>query len=475
MSRPRITPMANAPHSLATEAPPAASEIPPPAHTGGPDAERVRPAAGCDALTGRLTRQAFLTDLQRRLAVAPELPAALLVVDLDRFHRINAEFGSAVGDSVLRSAAKRMLAVYAAPQCLARLGADEFALCIFGAPRVDRAELLAERLLAAFDPPMLIGGHEISVSAAIGVARRDECDADTLLAWADHAMRDAKLEGRRSFCVRAPKGERFGAPCFDDQDLKSAIAGNQLSLAFQPIFDAKTGKMRSAEALVRWAHHTLGPIAPTDFVPAAERSGLIIELGWWVLESAVDKLARHEDLRLAVNVSPLQFRRHGFALQVQELLHSHKVPATQLEIEITENTLIDKSDVAERTLRQLRDVGVAVALDDFGSGFSSLGYLQRLAVDKLKLDQSFARGLADRADTSRLVRSIIDLGHSLGLTVVAEGVETQLQAGLLQLLGCDLLQGYALGVPLNEAEFTAKYLAAADKSPPGPSIRRARD
>src|SRR5262249_52925922 len=156
------------------------------------------------------------------------------------------------------------------------------------------------------------------------------------------------------------------------------IAENHLSLSFQPIFEAKSSKMRVAEALVRWAHHTLGPIPPSEFVPGAERSGLILELGWWVLERSVMKLAKHEDLRLAVNVSPLQLRRHGFALQVQDLLHAHKVPPERLEIEIAESALITKADVAERTLRQLRDVGVTVALDDFGSGFSSLSYLQRL-------------------------------------------------------------------------------------------------
>jgi diguanylate cyclase (GGDEF)-like protein len=441
-----------------------AAQTPP---ESGPAGARVQ----SDALTACLTRRAFIAELERRLAREPDLPAALMVIDLDGFHEINADFGAAVGDQVLRIAAKRIAATLSAAECAGRLGGDEFGLLICGAGRVELADRLAERLLDVLDAPIRVKDHQISVTASIGVARRDDasCSADELLLRADDAMRESKAESRRSFRVHIGEGRRVAASIVRNRsDLQAAIEGDELSLALQPIFDAKSSQLASAEVLVRWHHKTLGSIAPSDFVRLAERSGLIVEMGWWVLDNAIDVLARHEQLSLAVNVSPLQFRRHGFALRVQELLHEHKVHPTRLEIEITESALVSASDVVERTLRQLRDVGVKVALDDFGTGFSNLGYLQRLAFDKLKLDQSFVRGLAGKTENTRLVRSIIDLGHSLDLKVVAEGVETRVQASLLALLGCDLLQGYALGVPLAEPEFCAQYAARA----PNPAEQR---
>jgi diguanylate cyclase (GGDEF)-like protein len=419
-----------------------------------------------DVVTGCLTRRAFLAALEERLA--GEADAALLVIDLDAFHDINADFGVAAGDAVLRTAATRIAAALSPEEFCARLGGDEFGVFVCGAERVDGIAALCERLLRALDTAMLVDNMQISVSASIGAARCEDfsCDVDTLLVRADDAMREAKVESRRSFRVHAG-GAKRGAPgaMRNRRDLQDAIEGDELSFALQPIFEAKSAELACAEVLVRWHHKTLGTIAPSDFVRLAEQSGLIVEMGWWVLDHAIAALARHDGLNLAVNVSPLQFRHHGFSLRVQELLHAHKVHPTRLEIEITESAMVSASDVVERTLRQLRDIGVKVALDDFGTGFSNLGYLQRLAFDKLKLDQSFVRGLSGKTETTRLVRSIVDLGHSLDLVVVAEGVETRVQASVLTLLGCDLLQGYALGVPLEEAEFCAHYL---DRTPAGP-------
>jgi diguanylate cyclase (GGDEF)-like protein len=414
------------------------------------------------------------------MAAAPQTSFALIVVDVDGFHEVNTDHGLAAGDLVLRTVAQRLAETLPAAPCIGRLGADEFAVLLAGADADRDLELVAESVHEALDPPIPKGADRISITASIGLARRDDdCGVETLLMRAEGAMRQAKTECRRSKRVHTHKTARAAAPLLRDRrELQDAIARDELHLAFQPIFDAKTGEMRSAEMLARWRHKTLGDISPGEFVPLAERSGLILELGWWAMTNAVRALARHEGLRLAVNVSPLQFRHHGFALRVQELLASHKVAPTRLEIEVTEGALIRNAEIAERTLRQVRAVGVSVALDDFGTGYSSLSYLQRLAFDKLKLDQSFVRGLQGTSESTRLLRSIIDLGHSLGVVVVAEGVETQIQASVMSMLGADLLQGYALGVPLDEAAFAAKYLrpapAAAPPAEPAPATLRTR-
>ena len=323
---------------------------------------------------------------------------------------------------------------------------------------------------------MRIGDRSIHVGASIGIATHEDSahDVEDLLISADREMREAKSESRGSFRIGASKSKRLDASLIGHNDLKTAIDRNEITLVFQPIFDAKTLEVRSAEVLARWRHDSIGQVPPSSFVPLAERSGLIVDLGEKILNNAIEVMSCHKGMNLAVNVSPVQFRRHGFALRVQELLHAHNVEPSRLEIEVTETALISGSDIPERTLRQLRDVGVKVALDDFGTGFSNLSYLQRLVFDKVKLDQSFVRNLAQQPANSRLVRAIIDMGHGMGMAVVAEGIETQTQAGLLQLLGCDLLQGYALGLPVSEAEYCAAYLEPAAPVAPRPTLRRAQ-
>jgi diguanylate cyclase (GGDEF)-like protein len=420
------------------------------------------PAARADDCVW-LTRADFLAAAEVRLANGKNTAFALMIVDIDAFHEINADHGFAAGDMVLRAVTRRVCETVPDAPCIGRLGADEFAVLLAGADADRDLERLAEDVHEALDSPIATGSDRVCVTASIGLARRDdECGVETLVMRAETAMRQAKTECRRSKRVHSHKTARAPSPLLrDHRELQEAIARNELSLAFQPVFDAKTGEMRSAEVLARWHHKTLGDISPGEFVPLAERSGLILELGWWAMTSAVAVLARTETLKLAVNVSPLQFRHHGFALRVQELLAAYRVAPTRLELEVTEGALIRNAEMAERTLRQVRAVGMSVALDDFGTGYSSLSYLQRLAFDKLKLDQSFVRGLQGKAENTRLLRSIIDLGHSLGVSVVAEGVETNIQASVLSMLGADLLQGYALGVPLDEAAFTAKYLRPA--------------
>jgi len=401
---------------------------------------------------------------------------ALLFLDLDQFKRINDTLGHAVGDNLLRVIAQRLTRglrpdditrptrAKAPQRDVCRHGGDEFIVLLNGVASEEDAARAANRLLAMLAQPIVLGTHEVFVSASIGIVLypRDGEDLDTLLKNADVAMYHAKAQGRSRFsfyhdAMRAASAQELSI----EHDLRKALEGEQFELYYQPQIEVRTGKIVGIEALIRWNHPTLGLLGPGQFIRVAEESGLIMAIWEWVLVAA---LIQHNDwlaqglpaVTIAVNLSSVQFSDPALAEHVEEIARVVGVPLDYLELEVTESMLLVDSDEAHKTLEALRGMGVKIAIDDFGTGYSSLSYLRRLPLDKLKLDQSFIRDAPNERDRA-ITQAIIAMAQSLKLAVVAEGVETQAQIDLLLSLGCTTVQGFLLGRPLPAAA-TAKLL-----------------
>lgn len=431
-------------------------------HSQQSEAERV---ALQDPLTRLPNRLAFRKSLEETLAEENCGEVVVLFADLDKFKEVNDGLGHDAGDALLIEIGKRCQGLLKETDLLARLGGDEFAAILTGEFAVERAEPLAMELIETVLKPVVINGDAVSVGVSIGIA--DTADAELspeeLLRRADIAMYRAKADTRHSFC-------RFTSELDDvlvkkrslRADLDKAIAEDQLRLEIQPIFCARSGQVISGEVLMRWRHPTRGEITPSQFIPIAEESVQILKIGDWAINKTLEHIKElGSTIPLAVNVSPLQFRHHNFAKSVSDRLLRNGISPKLLKIEITEGVLISHNDLAMRTIRQLRDIGVQVVLDDFGTGFSSLSYLQSFDFDVVKIDRSFVRYIDGRHQSRQLTRAIIDMGHGLNMQVVAEGIENARQASLLQLLGCDQLQGYYLGVPSLVKEFKAMVEEAA--------------
>jgi EAL domain-containing protein (putative c-di-GMP-specific phosphodiesterase class I) len=327
---------------------------------------------------------------------------------------------------------------------------------------VEEIEALISRWMSALSRPYLLTGLELHVSPSIGIARypNDGIGAEELLARADEAMYFAKRSGRKTFRFFDASVMGFSRERLEiEGELRGALAQGQLSLHYQPKIDIATGEMRSVEALIRWHHPTRGMILPGEFIPIAEESGLILEIGDWVIREACRQARewqlRHMPfLRVAVNVSPLQFRQANFVRKVHSALQEHCLDATYLEIELTEATLMSNAETSVALLEELSELGVVVAIDDFGTGYSSMSYLQRFPIDKLKIDRSFISDVASNAADASIVRAIISLAHGLRLKVIAEGVESEEQLGILRRMGCDQYQGFfrSAAVPAADIE-----------------------
>jgi diguanylate cyclase (GGDEF)-like protein len=400
--------------------------------------------------TGLQNRIAFSAELEDIIARGDQCRAAVFFMDLDRFKEVNDSLGHRVGDRLLRAVALRLRDLMTPGDTLARIGGDEFAAIVW----TNAARSLEDRALAIVEAvyePFNIDGHLVHVATSVGVAQgsvETTCATD-LLRQADIAMYDAKGSQTGSFKIFDERmSEMVAARTSMRAELEHALATNELMLKFQPVIEARTGALASAEALLRWPHPVRGDISPMKLIPMAEESGQILELGEWVLDKALEAARSLGDLPIAVNVSPVQFRHYGFAKLVGDKLLAHQVAPKLLKIEITEGVLITHMEAAKSTIRQLRQIGVQVVLDDFGTGYSSLSYLQGLDLDCMKIDKSFLRHLGQRPLATQIIRSVIDLGHSLELKVVAEGIENDWQARLLTLLNCDYLQGYYLGSPM---------------------------
>jgi diguanylate cyclase (GGDEF)-like protein len=420
--------------------------------------------ANVDALTGLANRHRFSVELQR-VAHDPtriDAPCALFFLDLDNFKQINDTLGHAVGDQLLKRVGARLKACMGEGDLLARLGGDEFAVLSWRHADAAQATALALRMLSLLGEPCQLEDVLVEIKASVGIALapQDGRDPSALLQCADLALYAAKAAGRGTHRFFEPgMAEHARARVRLQHELGHALVTQQFALHFQPQVDARTGQPLGFEALVRWHHSDRGLVSPAEFIPVAEETGQIVPLGSWVLREACRLAAAWPlPLRVAVNLSAVQFRSSSVIDLVDEALLESGLAPERLELEITETALIDDHDAAESTLSALRARGVRVALDDFGTGYSSLAYLKRFSLDKLKIDGMFVRGLTDDPDAQAVVTAIVTLAHALRLCTTAEGVETPEQLTLLRALGCDDIQGYLVAKPM-PADQVAGFLA----------------
>ncbi len=406
----------------------------------------------------------------RALASRAGERVALLFLDLDGFKTINDSLGHDVGDEMLKALATRLRQQLREADTVCRLGGDEFLVILPGVRELDGLTQRIARLLASVEAPIVLPGRQLSTSVSIGVALfpGDGRDFTTLMKKADTAMYHAKDAGRNTYRLF---DEAMNQHVQESLRLRSnfqrGLNNGEFVLHFQPLLDLRSGRVVGAEALVRWQDPERGLLPPGLFIPVAESSGMIVPLGAWVLgeacrQAAAWRAAGH-NLVVAVNISAIQFKRGGIEQTVAEALRDSALPAHLLEIELTESTLLHQTDVVLATLHSLRESGVRLSIDDFGTGYSSLAYLKRLAVNKLKIDQSFVRDLTSDPEDSAIVRAIIDMAHSLNLTTIAEGVENEDVLAVLRQFGCDEAQGYHFARPLPEADFR-RYLEAPERA-----------
>jgi len=393
---------------------------------------------------------------------------SLMLLDLDDFKLINDTLGHGVGDDVLRRLAERLHDGLRTGDLVFRFGGDEFVIVGEGPVREGASERLGQAAMRSLQAPLQVGPHEIYVRGSAGIAQfpGDADDAHALLRAADMAMYGAKAAGKNTFAVFQPEmGQSSHARLRIDTELRHAIQRGELRLYYQPIVELRSGAVIGVEALVRWQHPQRGLLAPAEFIDVAEHTGLVVEMGEWVLEGAAQQLARwHEagfsELYVAVNVSGRQIKRQVLLAQVERALAASGVNPARLEIEITEHTLVEDVNVNVQTLSALRGKGMRVAVDDFGTGLSSLAYLKRLPIDKFKIDRSFVHELPDAAGDVAIVTAIISMARALGLHVIAEGVETDAQRELLTRLGCEYGQGFLFGRPVPPERLTELLVSA---------------
>lgn len=419
----------------------------------------------------RTVRQDSLTHLPNRIAFNEALNGALdrlarsgqefavLLLDLDRFKEVNDRFGHRTGDEFLVQVAARLQRCTRAAEHVARIGGDEFALIMSNVSQPEDALVIAERFAAAFADPFTIEGYEFDSAVSIGIvlAPRDGNTSHDLLKHVDIALHRAKRSGLGAICFfEASDDESARDRRALQRDLEHAIEANELFLVYQPFLDIREGRLTGFEALLRWQHPVRGLIPPAVFIPIAEESGLIHQLGEWVIRSACAMLSRLPDnVRVAVNFSAVQFQNAGILQTIVGALAEANVAPDRFEIEITESMLISKYGSAPAILNALIELGLTVALDDFGTGFSSLTYLRKLPFSRLKIDQSFIRDMLTQPDCAAIVKSVIGLAQELKIGVVAEGVETADQLDYLRRTSCDEVQGYFIGRPMSAGEISS--------------------
>ncbi|WP_242098173.1 EAL domain-containing protein [Sphingomonas sp. CROZ-RG-20F-R02-07] len=420
----------------------------------------AREVATHDSLTGLPNRSALLPKVERAVTDASQ-PTALLMIDLDRFKTVNDTLGHPIGDALLSKVADRLKASLRATDTVARLGGDEFAVLQVGAEQPGGAETLAKRLVEVLSRPYVIEGHMIDVGASIGVAIASASTAsDGLFKQADIALYRAKEGGRGRYTFfEQHMDEAMQARRALEQDMRRALAFRQFELHYQPQMDIASRAVTGMEALLRWRHPTRGMVVPNDFIPLAEETGLIVPLGEWVVRQACEDAASWpEDVMIAVNVSAKQLASGKLVRAVEDALVRAGIAASRLEIEITESVLMSDVSGCVETLHRLRDLGTRVSMDDFGTGYSSLSYLSSFPFDKIKIDQSFVRG-DDVAKNEAIVRAIAAIGKHLGMSTIAEGVETEAQMGMMALSGCGSVQGFLISRPVPAGEVAALFKA----------------
>jgi diguanylate cyclase (GGDEF)-like protein len=441
---------------------------------------KIEHLARHDALTELPNRTQFLEHMAgMKTTLSRGELAAILCVDLDHFKAVNDTHGHAVGDKVLKQASARLWGTTRETDLLARLGGDEFALLLTPITGHGDAAQIAERIVKSMQMPFAIDGQMIQLGASVGIAMApaDGEDADSLMTNADMALYRAKGEGRSTYhFFEAGMDAAIQKRRAIEAGLRTALASNQLRLVFQPLMGLKENRITCCEALLRWDHPERGAISPVEFIPVAEETGLIVQIGEWVLREACKVAATWPGKpRVAVNLSPVQFKNRKLFDTVVSALKEAALPPTRLELEITESLLLTESDSTLETLHRLRSIGVRISMDDFGTGYSSLSYLRSFPFDKIKIDRSFMRDLDSKSDILAIIKAVIGLGHSLGMATSAEGVETEEQLKLIRDQGCNEGQGYYFSPPI--APGAVHNMLAAQQAklahPPPPRLQRA--
>jgi diguanylate cyclase (GGDEF)-like protein len=416
-----------------------------------------------DALTG-IPNRALLADRLEHACLEADRKGslvALLFIDVDRFKQINDSLGHSAGDEVLRRIVARLKASARQVDTVARLAGDEFVVLMENLSSPGQAELVADRIVASMQEPIEMLGHSLVATVSIGSAiyPRDDDQIHNILSKADAAMYEAKSAGRNGFCSYSPEMHTYNPASMSlESELRKAIERDELVLFFQPQVDLASGKVRGVEALVRWHHPRRGLIPPMQFIPVAEESGLIIQLGEWVVRQALAQLRAWQaqgmrPLPVAVNISALQLRQKGFVGFLRAQLAECAIEPGLLELELTESVLMKDVEEMLRTLNEIKALGVRLAIDDFGTGFSSLSYLRRFPIDRLKIDQSFVRDIDSTPVNASIARAIVALANSLSLEIVAEGIEKPAEVAVLQQMHCHEGQGYLFSRPIEAACF----------------------
>jgi diguanylate cyclase (GGDEF)-like protein len=420
-----------------------------------------------DSLTGLGNRLLFKEQLEEALkdvSVASH-PLAVLFLDLDGFKAVNDTLGHSIGDLLLKSVATKLRDILPRTDRIARLGGDEFAILQISAAQPGSSIALAEKIIEVVGQPNSIDGHDVTVGASVGiaVARPGDMNTENFLKSADLAMYSAKSDGRGTYRMFDPEMDAIvQARRLLERDMRTALAQDGFRLFYQPLVNLQTKKVTAFEALMRWQHPERGMVPPSDFIPVAEEMGLIVQLGEWALRQACAEATEWpDDICVSVNLSPLQFSKGNLVSSVMSALASAGLPASRLELEITESVLLEKSERNITILNQLRDLGVRISMDDFGTGYSSIGYLRSFPFDKIKIDQSFVRDLLVDEGSLAIVRAIAGLGVSFGMITTAEGVETEEQMRCLNLEGCIEVQGYLYSRPVPADEIVG-VLASLD-------------
>jgi len=420
--------------------------------------EQMQFQATHDTLTGLANRWQFMQSLTQMMAMSArsQRSLGLLLLDLDDFKAINDGHGHDAGDQVLIEVARRLKGVLRAGDVLARLGGDEFTILLPEIAQPEDIGRVADKLIDVLSVPYRVNGYEVVTGASIGAAfyPSDAEDGQTLMRYADMAMYQAKAAGRNTYAIyQAAMGAKMVERIRLHDRLKKSIFSGGLELHYQPQVDTMSGQVVGVEALARWNDPELGEVPPARFIAVAESTGLILPLGDWVLETACRQLAQWvhagRRIRMAINLSVRQFRQPGLSQRLAEWIEAYQLPAELIELEITESEAMAEPEQAQQILQELAEIGVAIALDDFGTGHSSLSYLRTLPVSRIKIDRVFIQNIPDREVDANLVKGVLSLAHTLGLEVVAEGVETPSQLHFLRENRCETYQGwlYAKAMP----------------------------
>lgn len=425
-----------------------------------------------DALTGLPNRLLFTENLEEALDAAEDANLGVIIVNVDRFKRVNDSLGHVVGDELLVAVACRLLPCVRANDCIARLSGDEFAVLMKGIEAANDTMRVVDRIKNALKPPFQISGGEYFVSASIGIATTYSSRryAEDIIRDADFALQTAKVKGRGGVAIYQSSAHSVARDLYRlETDLRRALERNELTLNYQPFVNLNDFSLAGFEALARWDHPERGAISPADFIPVAEDSGLIVPLGRWAMQTACRQMAQWRrdygatasKLYVGVNVSGIQLTRDDVVDVVKSSLDEFDLPGSSLKVELTESAIVENPIVSKEIFTRLKALGVSIAMDDFGTGYSSLSYLQTLPIDILKIDRSFVMGMLDSEDSYKIVKAIMSLSANLGMKTVAEGIEQLQQAERLQALGCDIGQGFFFARPMT-ATYAARLIADGD-------------